>query len=164
MCVCVYVFRKMDTLYEHYTPEKMQSILEEYQPGVRGKGLKALAKRHSIKGGHNLVKYWLSKWDGTSKSLETLSGGDRRSIFTEQEKKKHVDQYITRRSRKNAVNYVEVKEHIENKTGKSTSGRTVRRIGKEFGQTSKKVKRSLESESKALLTVVYCTCFRYSRL
>ena len=127
----------MSTSYEHYTPEKMQTILEEYQPGVRGK---ALAKRHNIKGGHNLVKYWSSKWDGTSKSLETLSGGDRRRIFREHEKKKYVDQYITRRSKKNAVNYVEVKEHIENKTSKSTSGRTARRIGKELGQTSKKVK------------------------
>ena len=66
--------------------KKSKSILEEHEPGVRGKGLKALAKRHNIKGGHNLVKYWLSKWDGTLKSLESVSGGDHR-ILTDQEKK-----------------------------------------------------------------------------
>ena len=46
---------KMSKLYEHYTPQEMQTILEEYQPGVRGKGIKALTKRHNVKGGHNLV-------------------------------------------------------------------------------------------------------------
>ena len=77
----------MSKLYEHYTLQEMQTILEEYQPGVRGKGIKALTKRHNVKGGHNLVKYWLSKWDGTPKSLENLSGGDRRSILTAREEK-----------------------------------------------------------------------------
>ena len=85
--------KKMSTSDKHYSPQEIQSILEEHEPGVRGKGLKALAKRHNIKGGHNLVKYWLSKWDGTLKSLESVSGGDHRSILTDQEKKKYVDQY-----------------------------------------------------------------------
>src|ERR1700722_17440573 len=111
----------MATSYEQHSPQEIQTILEEYQPGVRGKGLKALAKRHNIKGGHNLVKYWLSKWDGTLNSLEIMSGGDRCSILTEKEKAKHVGQYITRRSKKNAVNYKEVKEHVENETGKCIS-------------------------------------------
>ena len=91
---------KMSKLYEHYTPQEMQTILEEYQPGVRGKGIKALTKRYNVKGGHNLVKYWLSKWDGTPKSLENLSGGDCRSILTEQEKKKYVDRYVTKKAKK----------------------------------------------------------------
>ena len=41
---------KMSTSYRHYSPQEIQSILEEHEPGVRGKGLKALAKRHNIKG------------------------------------------------------------------------------------------------------------------
>ena len=147
----------MSTSYKHYSPQEIQSILEEHEPGVRGKGLKALAKRHNIKGGHNLVKYWLSKWDGTLKSLESVFGGDR-SILTDQEKKKYVDQYITKCSKKDAVQYPEVKKHIEKETGKSISLPTVRRIGHQKGQTSKKVKRLLESEGEssiAFFSLIY---------
>jgi len=43
----------MTTSYEHHSPQEIQKILEEYQPGVRGKGLKALAKRYNIKSGHS---------------------------------------------------------------------------------------------------------------
>ena len=68
-----------------------------------------------------MVKYWLSKWDGTLKSLESVSGGDHRSFLTDQEKKKYVDQYITKCSKKDAVQYLEVKKHIEKETGKSIS-------------------------------------------
>ena len=139
----------MSTSYQHYSPQEIQTILEEYEPGVRGKGIRALAKHHNIKGGHMLLNYWMSKWDGTLKSLEKMSGGDRRSILTNQEKKKHVDQYITKCSKKNAVQYPEVKEHIEEETGKSISLPTVQRIGHDLGHTSKKVKRVLESESKS---------------
>lgn len=127
----------MATFYRRYTPQQIQSILEEYEPRVRGKGIRALAKKHKVQGGHNLIKYWLSKWDGTVESLETVSGGDRRSILTNREKNKYVDRYITRRSKKDAVQYPEVKVHIENKTGKNISLPTVQRIGHELGHTSK---------------------------
>ena len=143
----------MTTSYRHYTPQEIQTILEEHEPGVRGKGLKALAKGHKIKGGHNLIKYWLSKWDGTVKSLENVSGGDRRSILTDQEKKKYVDRYITKRSKKDAVQYPEVKAHVENQTGKDISLPTVQRIGHQLGHTLKKVKRLLESEGMS--SIVY---------
>src|ERR1700742_4033881 len=75
-----------------------------------------------------------------------MGGGDRRSILTDQEKKKHVDRFITKRSKKDTVQYPEVKANIENKTGKDISIQTVRRIGHELGHSSKKVKRLLESE------------------
>lgn len=143
----------MATFYRRYTPQQIQSILEEYEPRVRGKGIRALAKKHKVQGGHNLIKYWLSKWDGTVESLETVSGGDRRSILTNREKNKYVDRYITRRSKKDAVQYPEVKVHIENKTGKNISLPTVQRIGHELGHTSKKVKRVLESEGISSLCV-----------
>ena len=48
---------------------------------------------------------------GTLKSLESVSDGDHRSILTDQEKKKYVDQYITKCSKKDAVQYPEVKKH-----------------------------------------------------
>jgi hypothetical protein len=70
--------------------DQKQQILEEYQPGVRGNGFKALAKRHSINGGHTTIRKWYKKWDGTKNSLQKESGGDRRSILTEKEKKKEI--------------------------------------------------------------------------
>jgi len=83
-----------------------------------------------------------------------MSGGDRCSILTEKEKKKYVDQYITKRSKKNAVNYKEVKEHIEKETGKCISLQTVKRIGHELGHTSKKTKRLLESEGRSFACIL----------
>ena len=127
----------MATSYQRYTPQQIQSILEEHEPRVRGKGIRALAKKHKVQGGHNLIKYWLSKWDGTVESLETVSGGDHRSILTNQEKNKYVDRYITRRSKKGAVQYPEVKVHIENKTGKNISLPTVQRTARTWTHIKK---------------------------
>ena len=77
-------------------------------------------------------------------------------------KKKHVDQYITKCSKKNAVQYPEVKEH-EEETGKSISLPTVQRIGHDLGHTSKKVKRVLESESTSFDCFFSLIFFRYKR-
>ena len=108
------------------------------------------------------MKYWLAKWDGTVNSLMKGSG-DLRSILTKKEKKKYVDQFINKSSKKNAVNYEEVKEHVENETNKSISLQTVRRIGREFGHTSKKVKRLLETEGEFFFPILYSFLFRYKK-
>jgi transposase len=128
--------------------DQKQQILEEYQPGVRGNGFKALAKRHSINGGHTTIRKWYKKWDGTKNSLQKESGGDRRSILTEKEKKKEIVGYISKKARKNAVNYPEVKENVERKTGKDIKLRTVQEIGKNLQMTPKKTKRKTPSEGK----------------
>ena len=73
--------------YAEISLDKKQEILQEYQPGVRGKGFKALAKQYEIKSGHKTIRNWYQKWDGTKESLEKESGGDRRSILSEKEKK-----------------------------------------------------------------------------
>ena len=48
--------------YAEVSVDQKQTILEEYQPGVRGKGFKALAKRHSINGGHTTIRKWYKTW------------------------------------------------------------------------------------------------------
>jgi hypothetical protein len=56
------------------------------------------------------------------------------------------------------MQYPEVKKHFEKETGKSISLPTVRRIGHQKGQTSKKVKRLLESEGEssiAFFSLIY---------
>jgi transposase len=134
--------------YTNYSPDEKQKILQQYQPRVRGKGFKALARNYKIKGGHKVLRKWYKKWDGTKNSLEKQSGGDRRSILTQKEKQKHIKQFVDKQAQFDAVNYSEVKVNIENKTGKEISLRTVQEKGKELGISSKRTKRTLESQGK----------------
>ena len=84
--------------------------------------------------------------DGTKNSLQKESGGDRHSILTESEKKKEIVGYITKKSRKDAVNYPQVKKNVELKTGKEIKLRTVQEIGKNLQMTPKKTKRKTPCE------------------
>jgi hypothetical protein len=54
--------------------------------------------------------------------LEKESGGDRRSILSEKEKKSLIVGFIRKRARTDAANYREVQENIESKSGKSWRG------------------------------------------
>jgi len=136
--------------YAEISLDKKQEILQEYQPGVRGKGFKALAKQYEIKSGHKTIRNWYQKWDGTKESLEKESGGDRRSILSEKEKKSLIVGFIRKRARTDAANYREVQENIESKSGKKLAGRSVRRLGKELGAQSKKTKRKTPTEGMSL--------------
>jgi hypothetical protein len=136
----------MESSYSHYTSQYLHSILLEYKRGVRDCGFKALAKRFKVKGGHRLLMYWYKKWDGTESSLTKQSGGDRRSILTPKEKKKYIQDFIDKRSNTEAVQYAEVKENIEKKTGKLPALRTVQDYGEQSNITSKKRKRVLKSQ------------------
>src|SRR5438067_1092500 len=135
----------MTSHYASYTPSQMHKMLQEYQPGVRGHGFKALAKKFNIQGGAGLIRSWFRKWDGTEKSL-IKSSGDHSSILTEKEKKRYINDFITKASDVEAVTYPEVLANVEKKTRKRPSIATVRRYGKEFKITSKKRKIALESE------------------
>jgi hypothetical protein len=146
---------KMESSYSEYSPHLIHTILQQYKKGARGHGFRALAAKYNVKGGHKLVSFWYSKWDGTKTSLEKHSGGDRRSILTPKEKKKHVGDFIDKRSKVEAVTYAEVKENVEQKTGKAPALRTVKDYGKEFKVTSKKRKRVIKSQGLTPL----CLCF-----
>ena len=134
--------------YEDVSIDKKQEILQEYQPKVRGKGFKSLGKRYKIKGGHKTIRKWYQKWDGTKESLKKESGGDRRSILSEKEKKTLISGFVNKRAKKDAADYREVHENIESKTGKKISVKSVRRLGKELGAVSKKTKRKSPTEGK----------------
>lgn len=135
--------------YKIYSPEEKQKILQEYQPKVRGKGFKALATRFKIKGGHKAIRFWYKRWNGSVDSLRKLSGGDRRSIFTDKEKKVHIKKFIDKAAQSDPVTYPEVKNNVELKTGKVASLTTVKKIGKQLNESSKKTKEVLESQGIA---------------
>jgi hypothetical protein len=134
----------MENSYSQYTPSFIHTLLKQYKPGVRGSGIRSLAKQYNIKGGHQLVSAWLSKWDGTLKSLQKSRGRPR--ILTRKEQKKHVVDFIEKKSKVEAVTYPEVKENIEKKTKKTPKLRTVQNYGKLENFTSKKRKRVTKSE------------------
>jgi hypothetical protein len=136
----------MEIKSDKYTPHFMHTVLQQYTRGVRGYGFAALAKKNSIKGGRQLVSYWYKKWDGTESSLSKQSGGDKRSILTPKEKKKHIGDYVEKRSKVEAATYSEVKKNVERKTKKVPSLRTVQRLGKSLKITSKKRKRVPKSQ------------------
>jgi hypothetical protein len=136
----------MEHSYQEYPPHLVHHILQQYKPRVRGCGFDALATRYKIKGGGRLVKYWYDKWDGTEFSLIKHSGGDRRSILTPEEKKKHIYDFTSKKAKLEAPTYLEVKSNVEKKTGKRPSLATVKRDGKSLRITSKKRKRVPKSQ------------------
>lgn len=136
--------------YTEVSLDTKQQILQEYQPGVRGKGFKSLAKAYKIKSGHQIIQKWYRKWDGSKESLKKESGGDRRSILSDKEKKTLIVGFINKRAKKNAANYPEVHVNIESKTKKKIKARSVRRLGKELGAKSKKSKRKCPVEGETL--------------
>ena len=56
--------------YTEVSLDTKQQILQEYQPGVRGKGFKSLVKAYKIKSGHQIIQKWYRKWDGSKESLK----------------------------------------------------------------------------------------------
>jgi len=80
--------------------------------------------------------------------LEKESGGDRRSMLSEKEKKTHIVGFIAKRAKKDPADYREVHENVESKTGKKMAIRSVRKIGKKLGASSKKTKRKTPTEGK----------------
>ena len=111
----------MQKSYDEYSPHFIHNVLLQYRKGVRVCGLGALAKKFNIKGGKNLISYWLKKWDTTESSLVKQSGGDTRSILTNKEKKVHVYDFVDKKRQVEAATYEEVKRNVEKKTRKTLS-------------------------------------------
>ena len=114
------------------------------QKGKRGKGFGALSKRFDVS--KFLIETWYEKWVAGGRipeAFEDESGGDRRSILTQQEKERHILDYVSLKNAKGeAVDYVAVHKNVVKHTKKDIS-----RIGKEeMGLTWKETTQSLESD------------------
>jgi transposase len=136
---------------QKYPVSYKERVVREYEPGVRGKGFKALGNRYNL--APRLIKLWWKKWeDGgrTREALEQQHGGGRRSKLTDKEKEKHILEFV---NEKNAmaepVDYLEVHENVIATTHKEISLRTIQEIGKEeLGLTWKKGTIVNESDGK----------------
>lgn len=118
-----------------YSATFKERVVREHEPGVRGKGFQALAKRFKVgKSGPSakLIQSWWRKWNAGGRTLEALEAVlGRRSILTENEKKKHILKFVTHKnSIAEAVDYKDVHANVVAKTNKEISLEQVQKIGK----------------------------------
>ena len=108
-------------------------------------------KKYQVQGGSKLISEWYKKWDGTESSLRKQSGGDVRSILTPKEKKLHIRNFVTKKSKVEAAIYPEVKKNVEKKTGKDISLRSVQEIGQAMRISSKSEKECFKAKDRQIL-------------
>lgn len=139
-----------------YPPALKERVVREYEPGVRGKGFNALAKRFKVHS-PSLIKKWWKKWEAGGRTLEAFedqAGGDRRSVLTQREKERYILDFVSHMNAKSqAVDYTDVTKNVRKKvkrlrnTDEKVLLRIVQRIGKEELNLSwKKTTKTLESD------------------
>jgi hypothetical protein len=123
----------------HLSAEAKHHILLEYSPRERGRGFKALAVRHSIKGGAALVAAWHHRWNGTPQSLEEEARSGRPRILSRAQVHRHVAAPIRNANRAaRAVSYTALLPQVQAATDSNLSLRTLQRYGDEELQATAK--------------------------
>jgi len=120
-------------------------ILLEYQSSSTDHSFTSLAHRHDVKGGRATIINWWNRWDGTVASLERKKVSGRPHVLTQREVQRYIAEPIRQLNRSHKrVRYTSIAQSLREKTHKSVSDRTVRRIGKEElgGRKTKGLKRT----------------------
>ena len=140
----------------HLSADTKHHILLEYKPGVRGCGFKALAARHSIKGGRKALSEWHARWDGTPRSLEERAKSGRPRVLSSAEVRRHVAAPIRNANRAaRQVTYPQLLPQVQTATGTDVSLPTLKRYGKEeLHATVKRGKKRTAYESKRMATTL----------
>jgi transposase len=139
---------------KHFTAAQKHEILLEHRRNSRTHSFAALAARHNVAGGEDVVRKWHSRWDGSAASLEEKHRPGRPRILSREE----VDQYVAPKIRaKNRahqrVHYSDILEEVEEESGKELSLRTAQRYGEEDLKARKKRgKKRTADESKCTIT------------
>ena len=135
-----------------FSAEAKHAILLEYSRYSRTNGFAALARRHSVPGGENIVAAWYSRWDRTSQSLKRASGSGRSRYLTTAEVNRNVRPRIAAANKNNrAINYSQMLPAIQQVTGKQVSLRTLRRYGKEIGASFKRARGKTNRERQRVI-------------
>lgn len=144
----------------HLTAEAKHHILLEYTPHDSSRSFAALAARHHIQGGRDVVRRWLHRWDGTPASLKEDSRSGRPRKLSTAQVSRHVRAPILAANRAHrAIHYPDLLPQVQAATGEAVSLRTLQRYGKEeYGAKQKHgVKRTAdESECNCTHTRVHC--------
>jgi transposase len=139
---------------KQFTPEQKHEILLDYTPHSASHSFAALAARHAVAGGRDVVRRWHDRWDGTAVSLQHKAVSGRPHALTLTEVTRHIVPPIRRANRAaRSVRYTSVAEQVRQKTGKAVSDRTVQRIGKEqLGARKTRGKKRTSEESECTHT------------
>lgn len=132
----------------HLSAEAKHHILLEYSPRERGRGFKALAARHNIKGGATLISTWHRRWDGTPQSLEEEARSGRPRALSSAQVRRHVAAPIRNANRAaRAVSYSTLLPQVQAATHTDISLRTLQHYGKEeLHATAKRGKKRTAEE------------------
>jgi hypothetical protein len=133
----------------HLSADVKHSILLEYAPHSPTHDFAALALRHAVKGGADVVRHWHDRWDGTPASLQRKAGTGRARTLSRADISRHIRAPLLAANRAHrAVHYTALVPSVRAKTGKQLSLRTLRRYGKdELGAKQKRSKKRTADES-----------------
>jgi hypothetical protein len=139
---------------KQFTPEAKHAILLEYSPHTVDHSFAALAVRHGVAGGRDVVRRWHDRWNGTSQSLQHSRGAGRPRVLSVREVQQHVRAPILRANRAHvSLHYPSVAQSVCEKIGKSVSTPTIRRYGKEeLGATQRRGKKRTAEECECTHT------------
>lgn len=108
------------------------AILLEYSPNDATRSFSALAARHGIKGGADVVRHWHDRWNHTPASLQHKAVSGRPRRLSRKEVQQHVRGPILLANKAHkVVHYSQLLPAVQQNTGKQLSARTLRRYGKE---------------------------------
>jgi transposase len=114
------------------TAEAKHEILREYRSDSPAHSFAALARRHAVAGGRDVLRRWYARWNGTAASLQRGPQPGRPHSLTAAEVQHHITTPIRRKNRAHApVHYTDLVTSVREGTGKKVSLRTVQRYGKE---------------------------------
>lgn len=139
---------------QHLSAAAKHHILLEYSPHERGRGFKALAARHNIKGGATLISTWHRRWDGTPQSLEEGARSGRPRALSSAQVRRHVAAPIRNANRAaRVVSYTKLLPQVQSATHTEISLRTLQHYGKEeLHATAKHGKKRTSDECQSLHT------------
>jgi transposase len=134
----------------HLSAEAKHHILLEYSPHDTTRTFAALARRHAIKGGAQVIRLWHRRWNGTPASLQEQQRSGRPRVLSRAQVQRHIATPLRHANRAHrAIHYTDLLPRVRAATGTEVSLRTVRRYGKEElgAKKHKGIKRTAE-ESK----------------
>jgi hypothetical protein len=151
-----FIFRS--TMNHHLSAETKHHILLEYSPHTYDHSFKALAIRHNIQGGRQVIEKWYAQWDRTPESLmEHKRSGRKRKLNTAQINELIAQPIIKAHSSATPIHYPKLMPSIRRSISEPISIQTIRRYGKKDLQFSNKtcIPRT-KKESKYTHTIVEC--------
>jgi hypothetical protein len=134
----------------HLSADAKHHILLEYAPHDTTRSFSALARRHAVKGGADVVRHWHDRWDGTPASLQRKTGTGKAPLLSRAQVSRHIRTPILAANRAHrAIHYTELLPRVQAATGTQVSMRTLRRYGKEeLGARQKHTKKRTAAESE----------------